>query len=341
MPRVASAPGSSSASTRRASLVRPPPPRSSSRRRDWRSRRSSIAVAPPIREVSKRHGRLGRQRGRVQGHGVGIQQRPDRDLVADGGFGHRNPDRDALAGEVALQLAELAAVADDHGDVTELPAVVELGLQDPLRHVPQFVDRRRQQVRSPDGCRSVAARRAGPSGWRRAAPAGARTARRPGGRCARPRTARPPPRPGRGGARSRAAVPGRSAGRGEQPGKLGHEVRAGAAEALDHGVRRGGDDGVLARGDVREQFEHGRVGFLHVVHQDQLEPVAFGGEEVRFVLEDLAGRGDDAGRVEGLGHAQVQHVAVFRVQCGRGNPVRPVAAPGRGPPGPRRSARIR
>ncbi len=89
----------------------------------------------------QRHGRLGAQHGRVQGHGIGVQQGPDGDLVPDRGFGHRDPDRDALAGEVALQLAELAAVAHDHGDVAEFAAVVELGFQDPLRHVAQFVHR--------------------------------------------------------------------------------------------------------------------------------------------------------------------------------------------------------
>ena len=88
-PGVARAPGSSSASTSSASLVRPPPPSSSSRRSDWRSRRSSMEVAPPIREVSSDDGGFGREHRRVQGHGIGVQQRPDGDLVPDGGFGHR------------------------------------------------------------------------------------------------------------------------------------------------------------------------------------------------------------------------------------------------------------
>ena len=85
----------------------------------------------------------------------------------------------------------------------------------------------------------------------------------------------------------------------------------------------------------------GRVGFLHVIHEDQLEPVAFGGQEIGFVLEDLACGGDDAGRVEGLGHAQVQDIAVLGSTGRPPDPVRPVALPGQGPQGPRRSARIR
>ena len=95
----------------------------------------------------QRHGGFRRQHVGIQGDGVGVEQRTDGHFVADGGFGHRNPHRDSLAGKVALQLAELAAVPDDHGDVRQFTAVVHLGFQDPLCHVPQFMDRRRQQVR--------------------------------------------------------------------------------------------------------------------------------------------------------------------------------------------------
>ncbi len=90
-PRVTSAPGSSSASTSRASLVRPPPPRSSSRRRDCRSRRSSIEVAPPIRDVRRETAASGVSSVGVQGDGVGVQQRTDRHFVTDRRFRNREP----------------------------------------------------------------------------------------------------------------------------------------------------------------------------------------------------------------------------------------------------------
>ncbi|MCY1188677.1 hypothetical protein D9M73_298130 [compost metagenome] len=51
-----------------------------------------------------------------------------------------------MAGQVPLQLIQLAAVPHDHGDVAQLPSVVQVRIQDALRHVPQFVDRGRKDV---------------------------------------------------------------------------------------------------------------------------------------------------------------------------------------------------
>ncbi len=117
-----------------------------------------------------------------------------------------------------------------------------------------------------------------------------------------------------------------AAGRGQQPRQFGYEVRPGPPESLHHGVRGGSDERVFARGDVCEQFEHGRVRLLDVVNQDQLEPLPLGGQELRGILEDLPGRRDDAGRVEGFGHTQIKDIAILGVQCRRGGPIRPVAA---------------
>ncbi|MCY1235995.1 hypothetical protein D9M72_486300 [compost metagenome] len=111
----------------------------------------------------------------------------------------------------------------------------------------------------------------------------------------------------------------------QQVRQLSGEVRAGAAEALDDSVRGECHVGVLACRDIRQQFEYRRVGFLDVVHQDQLEAFPLGGQEFGGVLEDLAGRRDDSGGVECLRHPQVQDVAVLGVQCGRSDPVGTVA----------------
>ena len=51
-----------------------------------------------------------------------------------------------MAGQVPLQLVQLPAVPNDHGDVAKLPTVVQVRIQNALRHVPQFVDRRRKDV---------------------------------------------------------------------------------------------------------------------------------------------------------------------------------------------------
>ena len=215
MPSVASAPGSSSASTNRASLVRPPPPSSSSRRSDCRSRRSSMDVAPPIRDVSSATAASGVSSCGVQCDGVGVQQRPDRHFVADRGLGHRNADRDPLAGEVALEFAELPAVADDHGDLGQVAAMVDVLVQDALGNVPQLMDRatgpgvlppfrRTAGVRDDGGgavrgSRVRAAQAAGPAGRLRAARSG------------RPRPARPQQRRVRAGGCARADAPRRRA----------------------------------------------------------------------------------------------------------------------------------
>ena len=111
----------------------------------------------------------------------------------------------------------------------------------------------------------------------------------------------------------------------QQPWKVGDEIRPGPAETLHHCVRGERDVAVLARGDVRKQFVNRGVCLLHVIHQHQLQPFALCGQEAGLVLEDLAGSGDDACGVEGLGHPQVQDVPVLRVQGCCGDPVGPAA----------------
>ena len=48
-------------------------------------------------------------------------------------------------------------------------------------------------------------------------------------------------------------------------------------------------------------------------------------DDFTLILEDLARGGDDSGRVEGFRHAQVQDVAVLRIEVCGGYPVRPAA----------------
>ena len=112
----------------------------------------------------------------------------------------------------------------------------------------------------------------------------------------------------------------------QQPGKFGNEIRPGAAEALDDGVRGRSHVAVLARCNVCKEFKNSRVCFLDVVHEEKLQPLTFSGQEVGRVLEDLPGGGDDSGGVKGLGHAEVQHVPVFGIERRGGDPVLPAAA---------------
>jgi len=51
-----------------------------------------------------------------------------------------------LSGQVALQLADLAAVAHDNCNVCQIAVVVDVLVQDPLRDVAQLVHRRGNQM---------------------------------------------------------------------------------------------------------------------------------------------------------------------------------------------------
>ena len=108
-----------------------------------------------------------------------------------------------------------------------------------------------------------------------------------------------------------------------QPGQLAEDIRTGAAEPLDDGVRRGREDGILSLRKQGQEFEDRGVGFLEVVRQDQPEAAAFPFQQAGMLQQQLACRSDDSGRVEGLGHPEVDHVAVLAIQPGRRNPVRP------------------
>ena len=112
------------------------------------------------------------------------------------------------------------------------------------------------------------------AGARAASPAARRRAARSG----RPPQARPAQWPARADACATAAVRGRpippTAVR-----KFGDKIRSRATEALHHSVRGERDKAVLARGDIREQFENGRICLLDVIHQHQLETFAFRGQE--------------------------------------------------------------
>ena len=105
-----------------------------------------------------------------------------------------------------------------------------------------------------------------------------------------------------------------------------HQVRTGPAETLHHGVGAGRGNGIpgtlpAPAGQQRIQAVDGRIGFLQVIHQDQLLACLLGFEELGVRTQDVQGRGDDAGRVEGFGHPQVQDVPVFGVEGGGRHPV--------------------
>jgi hypothetical protein len=111
----------------------------------------------------------------------------------------------------------------------------------------------------------------------------------------------------------------------EQVRQLGYQIRPCPAEALDHCVRGKGHIAVLSAGNIGQQLKDCGVGFLDVVNQDHLQPVPFRLEEPRGILEDLPCGRDDSSRIESLGHAQVQDVAVLRIKGCSSNPVRPAA----------------
>ena len=95
----------------------------------------------------QRDGGFRSQKRGVQCNGISVQQRAHGHFVADRRLGHRHADRDPLPRQVALQLAELAAVADNHRNLGEIPAVVDMLVQDSLGDIPQLVHRGRDQVR--------------------------------------------------------------------------------------------------------------------------------------------------------------------------------------------------
>ena len=78
-----------------------------------------------------------------------------------------------------------------------------------------------------------------------------------------------------------------------------HHVRAGATETLDHNVRGGSHQNVLAPAHQLQQFMDRPVGFLNIVNHNQLKPAALGRQELRIELQERGGCRDDTGRVKG------------------------------------------
>ena len=97
-------------------------------------------------------------------------------------------------------------------------------------------------------------------------------------------------------------------------------VRACATESLHHIVWRGKGHQVAPAGQQRQQAMLRRVGFLQVIDHHQVQAFMLGGQELRVVLQDARGGGQQSGRVKGFGTAQVQEVAVFLVELGGGDP---------------------
>ena len=115
---------------------------------------------------------------------------------------------------------------------------------------------------------------------------------------------------------------------------LADQIRTRTAKALDGRVRCGGEQDVGLVPEHREQLVHRGRGLLQIVDDDELDPLPLGpgklfdrvrrGEPGRFLRREQPHRGgDQPGRVERLGHAQIETVAVVLQQHGGRLPLRP------------------
>src|SRR4029453_6400458 len=73
----------------------------------------------------------------------------------------------------------------------------------------------------------------------------------------------------------------------QERGQLSYKVRPRPAKALHYSVRRIGDYCVLALCNIGQEFKHSRIGFLGIIHEDQLQPFTLGGQESWWVLKNL------------------------------------------------------